>query len=124
MQFSARPGNRRERPVPRCPGAPLSCQIATPAIFARRSAGVGSPLKALPHRLTPPKIRLRGAREHNLRGLDLDLRVGEHVVLTGVSGSGKSSLAWDTVAREGMRRLLESLAAPRIRGGEQGDLSA
>ncbi|HKD99909.1 MAG TPA: hypothetical protein VKE69_02770 [Planctomycetota bacterium] len=57
-----------------------------------------------------PSIRLRGARENNLRGVDLDLPVGRRIALTGVSGSGKSSLAFDTLAREGLRRFLETLA--------------
>ncbi len=59
----------------------------------------------------PPTIRLRGAREHNLQGLDLEIPGGAVTVLAGVSGSGKSSLAFDTVAREGMRRFLATLAA-------------
>ncbi|MFH1532395.1 MAG: excinuclease ABC subunit UvrA [Pseudomonadota bacterium] len=56
-------------------------------------------------------IRLRGAREHNLRGVDLDLPTGHLVVITGVSGSGKSSLALDTLYREGARRFLETFSA-------------
>jgi excinuclease ABC subunit A len=55
-------------------------------------------------------IRIRGAREHNLRGLDLDLPRDAFVVVTGVSGSGKSSLAFDTLYQEGQRRFLESLS--------------
>lgn len=51
---------------------------------------------------------LRGARTHNLAGIDLELRSGEVVVVTGVSGSGKSSLAFDTVYAEGQRRFIES----------------
>jgi excinuclease ABC subunit A len=56
-------------------------------------------------------IRIRGAREHNLRALDLDLPRGGLIVVTGVSGSGKSSLAFDTLFREGQRRFLETLPA-------------
>ena len=56
-------------------------------------------------------IRVRGARENNLRGLDLDLPQGRLIVITGVSGSGKSSLAFDTLYREGARRFLETFSA-------------
>jgi excinuclease ABC subunit A len=56
-------------------------------------------------------IRLRGVRVHNLKGIDLDLPVGRLVVLTGVSGSGKSSLAFDTLYAEGQRRYIETFSA-------------
>ena len=57
------------------------------------------------------KIILRGVRVHNLKNIDLDLPVGELIVITGVSGSGKSSLAFDTLYAEGQRRYLESLSS-------------
>ncbi|TNE91830.1 MAG: ATP-binding cassette domain-containing protein [Deltaproteobacteria bacterium] len=60
-------------------------------------------------------IRIRGAREHNLRGVDLDLAPGTLTVFVGRSGSGKSSLAFDTVHAEGQRRYLEALVG-RERG--------
>jgi excinuclease ABC subunit A len=56
-------------------------------------------------------IRIRGARQHNLRALDLDLPKHRFVVITGPSGSGKSSLAFDTLYAEGRRRYVESLSA-------------
>jgi len=56
-------------------------------------------------------IRIRGARQHNLKSVDLDLPRGKLVVLTGLSGSGKSSLAFDTIYAEGQRRYVESLSA-------------
>ncbi|MBC7348579.1 MAG: excinuclease ABC subunit UvrA [Candidatus Aminicenantes bacterium] len=57
------------------------------------------------------KIVLRGVRVHNLKNIDLDLPVGRLLVITGVSGSGKSSLAFDTLYAEGQRRYLESLSS-------------
>lgn len=57
------------------------------------------------------KIRIRGARQHNLKNVDLDLPRNQLIVFTGVSGSGKSSLAFDTIFAEGQRRYVESLSA-------------
>ncbi|HLG47512.1 MAG TPA: excinuclease ABC subunit UvrA [Reyranella sp.] len=62
---------------------------------------------AEPHRF----ISIRGAREHNLKNVDLDLPRDQLVVITGLSGSGKSSLAFDTIYAEGQRRYVESLSA-------------
>ena len=57
------------------------------------------------------QIEIRGARQHNLKNLDLNLPLGEITVVTGVSGSGKSSLAFDTLYAEGQRRYVESFSA-------------
>ena len=56
-------------------------------------------------------ISIRQAREHNLKGIDLDIPRGKFIVITGLSGSGKSSLAFDTIYAEGQRRYIESLSS-------------
>lgn len=59
----------------------------------------------------PQSISIRGAKEHNLKNLDIEIPRGQLVVMTGLSGSGKSSLAFDTIYAEGQRRYVESLSA-------------
>jgi excinuclease ABC subunit A len=61
--------------------------------------------------MSEDKIVIKGARQHNLKNIDLEIPKGRLVVLTGVSGSGKSSLAFDTIYAEGQRRYVESLSA-------------
>ena len=57
------------------------------------------------------KIIIKGAKEHNLKNVDLELPRNKFIVFTGLSGSGKSSLAFDTIYAEGQRRYVESLSA-------------
>ena len=59
----------------------------------------------------PEKIVIHGAREHNLKNVDLELPRNKLIVVSGLSGSGKSSLAFDTIFAEGQRRYVESLSA-------------
>ena len=56
-------------------------------------------------------VQIRGAKEHNLKNIDVDIPHNKMVVITGLSGSGKSSLAFDTLFAEGQRRFVESLSA-------------
>jgi excinuclease ABC subunit A len=72
---------------------------------------VDRPSDAREDRVPGPAIRVRGARVHNLRDIDVDLPRDRLVVLTGVSGSGKSSLAFDTLYAEGQRRYIEGLSS-------------
>jgi len=57
------------------------------------------------------KIVVRGAREHNLKNITVEIPRNQMIVVTGISGSGKSSLAFDTIYAEGQRRYVESLSA-------------
>ena len=78
---------------------PSPTQVTQP-----QAAGRSSSLEA-------HSIRVRGARTHNLKNIDLDIPRNRLVVITGLSGSGKSSLAFDTLYAEGQRRYVESLSA-------------
>ena len=84
------------------PQAPADAAFATaaPAVAPQREKSVDAPV-----------IRVRGARTHNLKNIDLDIPRHQLVVITGLSGSGKSSLAFDTLYAEGQRRYVESLSA-------------
>ncbi|MEB3243802.1 MAG: excinuclease ABC subunit A, partial [Cyanobacteriota bacterium] len=78
---------------------------------SKASAGVDPSLKLSTLPESAEVIRVRGARQHNLRNVDLTIPRNRLVVFTGVSGSGKSSLAFDTIFAEGQRRYVESLSA-------------
>ena len=69
------------------------------------------PVKKSRHMSEPEFITVKGAREHNLKSVDLEIPKKRLVVFTGVSGSGKSSLAFDTLYAEGQRRYVESLSS-------------
>jgi len=70
-----------------------------------------SALSVTPTVAAPDCIRLRGVRQNNLKGFDLDLPLGRYVVVTGLSGAGKSSLVFDTLHAEGQRRYVETFSA-------------
>ncbi len=73
----------------------------------KKTKGIGGDLNAY----KSENIEVRGAREHNLKNVDVDIPIGSFTVITGLSGSGKSSLAFDTLYAEGQRRYVESLSA-------------
>jgi len=75
-----------------------------------QSAAAATPVEPAAH-VDTVDIVIRGARTHNLKNIDLSLPAGKLVIITGVSGSGKSSLAFDTIYAEGQRRYVESLSA-------------
>src|SRR6516164_10162079 len=88
-------------------GAPKACAKSA------GNADMDEVLKAR-RQQTPPShraITIRGAREHNLKNIDVEIPRDRLVVFTGLSGSGKSSLAFDTIYAEGQRRYVESLSA-------------
>ena len=87
---------------------PLSAESAARPDPALASAGEG---RYLGRALQQQAIHVRGARTHNLKSVDLDIPRNQLVVITGLSGSGKSSLAFDTLYAEGQRRYVESLSA-------------
>src|SRR5579872_6293920 len=92
-------------PAPKSPSrSPLK---PAPKAASRVSSGSLERLFDAPQRV----ISIRGAREHNLKGIDLTIPRDKLVVFTGLSGSGKSSLAFDTIYAEGQRRYVESLSA-------------
>ncbi|HXA80763.1 MAG TPA: excinuclease ABC subunit A, partial [Opitutaceae bacterium] len=72
---------------------------------------VRSVVKSHPASPAPECIRLRGVRQNNLKGFDLDLPLGQYIVVTGLSGAGKSSLVFDTLHAEGQRRYVETFSA-------------
>ena len=72
---------------------------------------LAAPVKAIPARHGLESIVIKGAREHNLKNIDLTLPRNPLIVVTGLSGSGKSSLAFDTIYAEGQRRYVESLSS-------------
>ena len=107
------PRTRSPAPVPARPGA-----WRAPLRNLTRGRGWELPflrgcssVAAVAHRDSNDCIRLRGARQNNLKGFDLDLPLGKYIVVTGLSGAGKSSLVFDTLHAEGQRRYVETFSA-------------
>src|SRR5882757_11157805 len=74
--------------------------------------GLSPVVKSSSHRSSSAQcIRLRGVRQNNLKGFDLDIPLGKYIVVTGLSGAGKSSLVFDTLHAEGQRRYVETFSA-------------
>jgi excinuclease ABC subunit A len=104
-----------------CEGTPAAVMLVSEshtgrALLEEQSAGVqdvSSPYTGAPSQrpIAPDAISIHGAREHNLKNVDVDLGLNKFTVITGVSGSGKSTLAFDILFAEGQRRYLESLNA-------------
>ncbi len=92
---------------------PMSAASDDPHAAPLLGSEIGSApgANAPPRGIETPTIRVRGARTHNLKNIDLDIPRNRLVVITGLSGSGKSSLAFDTLYAEGQRRYVESLSA-------------
>ncbi len=91
------------------PAAPDADSL--PSAQDRTRAKAGKPVRPAVQILLVQFLSVRGASEHNLKGIDVDLPRGALVVVTGVSGSGKSSLAFDTIFREAERRYLETFSS-------------
>src|ERR1035441_6666805 len=92
------------------PLAPRKCSLLR---ISKRTHGSASLRPRYTETSVQDFIRIRGARVHNLKNISLSLPHNQITVVTGVSGSGKSSLAFDTVYAEGQRRYVESLSACR-----------
>ena len=86
----------------------LTREIRRAPLRAQGDGSLAADISRIPNDL---KITIQGAREHNLRNVDLEIPRNRMVVFTGLSGSGKSSLAFDTLFAEGQRRYVESLSA-------------
>ncbi|GAB4482282.1 MAG: excinuclease ABC subunit UvrA [Burkholderiaceae bacterium] len=94
------------------PAAASALAVEEPAatpFFANRGADAGTPLQAAVGARRSNSIAIKHAREHNLKGIDVEIPRDAFTVITGVSGSGKSTLAFDILFNEGQRRYLESL---------------
>src|SRR3984893_13734830 len=98
--------------VPRCAALLATTAIAQGRHIARViKLKVENPCERLIRFMAHDWIAVRGARVHNLKNIDVDIPRHKLVVITGLSGSGKSSLAFDTIYAEGQRRYVESLSA-------------
>jgi ABC-type transport system involved in cytochrome bd biosynthesis fused ATPase/permease subunit len=96
-----------------CAFVPAKRLSSVASTNGKKQGGIAFPKAGPPSRRTPSSescIEVRGARQNNLKGFDLDLPLGKLTVVTGPSGSGKSSLAFDTIYAEGQRRYVETFS--------------
>lgn len=93
------------------PAVPVEVDFTTPLLAAEDQAAYGQSTILSPARRGVPSLQVTGAREHNLKNINVAIRHQEITVITGVSGSGKSTLAFDIIFAEGQRRFLESMSA-------------
>src|SRR5690606_9800722 len=91
--------------------APRSVARYAPLLASGPAGGHPHPQPEASSPMAMDTIRIRGARTHNLKNIDLELPRDKLIVITGLSGSGKSSLAFDTIYAEGQRRYVESLSS-------------
>jgi excinuclease ABC subunit A len=98
------------RPVSKRTAKPTAVSVPR-ATFARDRASPSAIENRDSKIQNPESIRLRGVRQNNLKGFDLDLPLGKYIVVTGLSGAGKSSLVFDTLHAEGQRRYVETFSA-------------
>jgi excinuclease ABC subunit A len=103
---SAPPSEPQARPRDMSQSMPQSAPQSAP-----QTGAAAQGVDAVRRSIEATQIRVRGARTHNLKNIDLDIPRNQLVVITGLSGSGKSSLAFDTLYAEGQRRYVESLSA-------------
>ncbi|MDO8361830.1 MAG: excinuclease ABC subunit UvrA, partial [Actinomycetota bacterium] len=107
---AATPAPSRTKPAPSAAAKPITKTVTKP-VTKPVTKTAARPASKAPAKPAGPQIVVRGAREHNLKNVSIEIPRDRLIVFTGLSGSGKSSLAFDTIYAEGQRRYVESLSA-------------